>query len=202
MGGSITRSGQDVDVARIEHLANDNVVGSTRKKKSHRRRIVDPSGAVSVDGDRETGAVVPSVLPSQDLQLPVDPSLSSPSGNQWKSDGGPQAGSLNLPSTGAANRNQDISDTPGNDILALQHTLQGFEWGMDADFQKHQFAALQQELGSTFLAALQNHAWNQPQMNVAVPRTGTNISESTRLSPESLTRANSQPLVSACHPIT
>ncbi|BCS18826.1 leucine-rich repeat domain-containing protein [Aspergillus puulaauensis] len=201
-GGPITRTGQDVDVTRIEHLANDNGVGSTRKKKSHRRRIVDPSGALSVNGDRDTGAVVPSVLPTQDLQLPVDPSFSSPSDNEWKSDGGPQAGSLNLPSTGAANRNQDVSDTPGNDMLALQQMLQGFEWGMDADFQKHQIAALQQELGSTFLAALQNHAWNQPQMNAAVPRTGTNISESTRLSPESLTRANSQPLVGARHPIT
>ncbi len=201
-GGPITRSGQDVDVMRIEHLANDNGFASTRKKKSHRRRIVDPSGALSINGDRDTGTVVPSILPIQDLQLPVDPSLSSPSDNQWKSDGGPQAGSLNLPSTGAATGNQDVSGNPAKDMLALQHTLQGFEWGVDADFQKHQIAALQQELGNTFLAALQNHAWCQPQMNVAVPRTGTNISESTQLSPESLTRANSQPLVGARHPIT
>lgn len=201
-GGPITRSGQDVDVMRIEHLANDNGFASTRKKKSHRRRIVDPSGALSINGDRDTGTVVPSILPIQDLQLPVDPSLSSPSDNQWKSDGGPQAGSLNLPSTGAATGNQDVSGNPAKDMLALQHTLQGFEWGVDANFQKHQIAALQQELGNTFLAALQNHAWCQPQMNVAVPRTGTNISESTQLSPESLTRANSQPLVGARHPIT
>ncbi|KAL4869178.1 hypothetical protein BDV12DRAFT_87475 [Aspergillus spectabilis] len=194
-GPAATRLGQDVDM-QIERLVGDNGVGSNRKRKSHRRKIVEPSGAPSVDGDRDIGAVVPSVLPAQDLQLPVDPFVSSPTDSQWKSDGGPQAGSFNLPSP-----DKDSAVVPASDILVLQRTLQGLEWGMDGDFQKHQLAALQQELGSSFLAALRDHAWSPPQLNIAVPRTGTNISESSRLSPESLTRANSQPILSGGHPI-
>ncbi|RDW70654.1 leucine-rich repeat domain-containing protein [Aspergillus mulundensis] len=200
-GASAIRSGQDVDISRIEHLVDDNGAGSSRRKKPHRRRIVDPSGAPAVEGDRDSGAVVPSVLPAQDLQLPVDPFVSSPTDSQWKSDGGPQAGSFYPPSPGEANKDRDDSASPANDILALQRTLQGLEWGVDGDFQKHQLAALQQELGSSFLAALRDHAWNHAQMTVAVPRTGTYISESSRLSPESLSRANSQPLLSGPHPI-
>ncbi|KAL4912028.1 hypothetical protein BDW62DRAFT_35767 [Aspergillus aurantiobrunneus] len=197
-GGSISRSGTDLDPARKEHLVDDSGAGTNRRRKSHRRRIVAPSGAPSVDGDGNSGAVVPSVL--HDLQLPVDPFVSSPTDNgQWKSDGGRQAGSLNLPSTGATTEVQDVSAVPANDIIALQRSLQSLEWGVDGNFQKqkHQLAALQQELGSSFLVALRDHAWSHPQMNAAVPRTGTNMTESSQLSPESLTRANSQPLLSA-----
>jgi hypothetical protein len=199
---SATRSGQDFDASRAEHLANDNDIGSSRRKKNNRKKIVDQSGAASIDGDRDSGAVVPSVFPAQDLQLPVDPFVSSPTDSQWKSDGGPQAGSFHLQDPGAANKkNRDDSAVPASEVVSLQQTLQSLEWGVDSDLQKHQLAALQQELGSSFLAALRDHAWNQPQKTVAVTRTGTNISESSRLSPESLTRANTQPLLSGRHPI-
>ncbi|KAL4907347.1 hypothetical protein BDW74DRAFT_123484 [Aspergillus multicolor] len=200
-GPSVMRPGEDVDISRIEHLVDDNGAGSIRRKKPHRRRIIDPSGAPAVEGDRDSGAVVPSVLPAQDLQLPVDPFVSSPTDSQWKSDGGRQAGSFHPQNPGLANKDRDEPATPTNDILALQRTLQNLEWGVEGDFQKHQLAALQQELGSSFLAALRDHAWNHAQMTIAVPRTGTNISESSRLSPESLSRANSQPLLSGPHPI-
>ncbi|KAL4884515.1 hypothetical protein BJY04DRAFT_9537 [Aspergillus karnatakaensis] len=198
--GAAVRLEHNTDMSQVEHLIDDHGVGTNRKRKSHRRRIIDPSGAPSVDGDRDLGAVVPSVLPAQDLQLPVDPFVSSPTDTQWKSDGGPQAGSFNPPILETVNHDKDNGVSP-NDILLLQRTLQGLEWGVDGDFQKHQLAALQQELGSSFLAALRDHSWNPPQMNIAVPRAGTNISESSRLSPESLTRASSQPILSGGHPI-
>ncbi|KAL4961671.1 leucine-rich repeat domain-containing protein [Aspergillus stella-maris] len=197
-----TRSGQDVEISRVEHLVNEDGVSSSRRKKSQRRRIVDPSGTLSVDGNRNSGAVVPSVLPAQDHQLPVDPFVSSPTDTQWKSDGGPQAGAYNLPSPGVVNRHPDATPAPTNDLLALQRTLQEFEWGIEGDLQKNQLAAFQQELGTSFFAALRDNAWNPPQMTIAVPRAGTNLSESSRLSPESLSRANSQPLVAGRHPVS
>ncbi|KAL4937382.1 hypothetical protein BDV06DRAFT_226997 [Aspergillus oleicola] len=200
-GTSITRSGQEVEISRVEHLVNNDGVSSNRRKKSQRRRIVDPSGTLPVDGDRNSGAVAPSILPTQDRQLPVDPFVSSPTDSEWKSDGGPQAGSYDLPSPGVANRHPDAPPAPSNDLIALQRTLQRLDWGMEGDLQKNQLAAFQHELGNSFFAALRDHAWS-PQMNITVPRTGTNISESSRLSPESLSRANSQPLVASRHPVS
>ncbi|KAL5339126.1 hypothetical protein BJX70DRAFT_398114 [Aspergillus crustosus] len=202
-GASTTRSGQDLDITQVDRLVDDTGIGSNRKRRSHRRKAADPSGAPSVDGDGDIGAVEPSVLPSQDPQLSSDPFVLSPTDSQWKSDGGSQAGTFNLPSPGSINRDKDGSVVPANEILVLQRTLQGLEWGVDGDFQKHQLAALQQELGSSFLAALRDHAWSPSpsQANISVPRTGTNISESSRLSPESLTRANSQPILNGGHPI-
>ncbi|KAJ0422265.1 hypothetical protein BJY00DRAFT_80098 [Aspergillus carlsbadensis] len=200
--GTLTgRPGQDVDILQVERLADDNGIGTGRRRKSHRRRIVDPSGTLLVDGDRDSGAVVPSVLPAQDLQLLDDPFASSPTDSQWKSDGGPQAGSSRPPSTGTAGKSQDTPAVSESDILALRHTLQSLEWDVEGDLQKQQLAALQQELGSTLLAALRDQTWNHPQVNIAMARTGTNISESARLSPESLTRANSQPILSGGNPI-
>ncbi|KAL2809238.1 hypothetical protein BJX63DRAFT_369103 [Aspergillus granulosus] len=202
VGTLTTRPSQDVDLLQVEHLADDNGVGTGRKRKSHRRRIADPSGALLVEGDRDSGAVVPSVLPAQDLQLLDDPFVSSPTDNQWKSDGGPQAGSSSSPSTGpAAGKARDTPAVSESDILALRRTLQSLEWDVEEGYQKQQLAALQQELGSTLLAALRDQNWNHPQVNIAVARTGTNISESSRLSPESLTRANSQPILSGGNPI-
>ncbi|KAL4806911.1 hypothetical protein BDV18DRAFT_121451 [Aspergillus unguis] len=198
-GALIPRPQHDVNITRIEHMGDENGFGSTRRKKSHRRRIVDPT--LSVDGDRDSGAVVPSVLPAQDLQLPVDPFVSSPVDSKRKSDGGPQAGSFNHPSVGAANRDRNDSTLSANDLVALQRTLHGFEWGIEEEFQKQQLAALQQELGNSFLAALRDHSWNPTQPANAVHRTGTNISASPRISPESLARANTQPLLSSRQPL-
>jgi hypothetical protein len=202
VGTLTSRLGQDVDILQVERLAaDDNGAGTGRKRKSHRRRIADPSGTLVVDGDRDSGAVVPSILPAQDLQFIDDPFVSSPTDSQWKSDGGPQAGSSSPPSTGAAGKSQDTPAVSESDILALRRTLQSLEWDVEGDFQKQQLAALQQELGSTLLAALRDQTWNSPQINIAMARTGTNISESARLSPESLTRANSQPILSGGNPI-
>ncbi|KAL4972669.1 hypothetical protein BDW66DRAFT_169392 [Aspergillus desertorum] len=195
---SFTRPGQDTDVSRAEHFASESGSGSSRRKKNH-RRIVEPSGAGPIDGDTDSGAVVPSVFPA--LQLPVDPFVSSSTDSQCKSDGGPQAGSLYLSNPEVANKDRDDSAGTANDILSVQRTLQSLEWGVGGDFQKHQLSELQQELGSSFLAVLRDHAWNHAQITVAVPRTGTNISESSRLSPEALTRTNSQPILSGRHPI-
>ncbi|KAL2834038.1 hypothetical protein BJY01DRAFT_88513 [Aspergillus pseudoustus] len=195
-----TRPSQEVDILQVERLADENGVGTGRRRKSHRRRIVDPSGTLPVDGDRDSGAVVPSVFPAQDLELLDDPFVSSPTDNQWKSDGGSQAGPSSPPRIGAAGKTRDTPAVSESDILALQRTLQSLEWDVEGDFQKQQVAALQQELGSTLLAALRDQTWNPP-LNIAVARTGTNISESARLSPESLTRANSQPILSGGNPI-
>ncbi|KAL3472935.1 hypothetical protein BJX99DRAFT_249336 [Aspergillus californicus] len=195
-GTLATRTSQDIDNTQLERLVNDEGVGTGRKKRSQRKRIADSSGMLSIDGDRTSGAVVPSILPVHEPQLP-DPFVSSPTDTQWNSDGGPQAGYLNS----SISATVSSSAVSGNDLLALQRTLQNLEWGVEGDFQRQQLITLQQELGSSFLAALRDHAWNPPQMNIAVPCTGTNLNESSRLSPESLTRANSQPILSGGHPI-
>lgn len=197
-GTCIARSGQDSNLATNEHLVDEDGVGSCRRRKSHRRRIVDPSGVNSMNVDRNSGAVVPSVLPALSSQLPVEPFVSSPTDSQRKSDGRPQAGSLNSPHVKAAN-NDRIGSAAANDPVTLQHTLQAFEWALKGDFQKHRLAALQQELGSNFLAALRDHFHTQT--TIAVPRAGTNVHESARLSPEFLAKSHTQPLLSGSQPL-
>ncbi|KKK11937.1 hypothetical protein P175DRAFT_0430863 [Aspergillus ochraceoroseus IBT 24754] len=199
---STSRSGQDLDKGQIERLTlNDYGAGSSRKKKSHRRRIVDPSGTPSIDGNGDSGAVVPSVLPVQHVQLPIDPFVSSPTENQWKSDGGPQAGSSKPSNPGTTSRDQDTPALPVNDLFALQRALQGLDWDVEGELYKQRLATLQQEVGSSFLAVLEQHAWSNRQRDIAVPRLGTNLTDSARISPESLARANSQPILSGGHPI-
>ncbi|KAI9374816.1 hypothetical protein BJX61DRAFT_242929 [Aspergillus egyptiacus] len=194
-GAPSVRTSQDINHTQVERVVCDDDAGGSRKRKTHRKRTVDPRGTPSADRVKTSGAVVPSVLPAQNPQLPVHPFVSSPIDTQWKSDGPPQAGSFDSPHARVANRDQDPYAIVEND-LALQRTLQGLEWGIEGDVQKQQLVALQQKLGSSFLAAIRDHGWNQPRLNIAVARAGTDVSEASYLSPESLNKANSQPILS------
>ncbi|KAB8233671.1 leucine-rich repeat domain-containing protein [Aspergillus alliaceus] len=180
---------------------NEYGVGSTRRKKGHRRRIVDTSAEkASTDGKETPGAVVPSVLSVQHIQLPVDPFVTPSSDRQRRSDGGPQVGPAKLRSPEKFDNDQDASARPMNESLVLPHPVQGLDWNAEGKFYQRQLEALKQEVGNSWLTALGDRPWDQSPRDLNVPRTGVNLGDPAIIPAEALTRANNLPILSGGRP--
>jgi hypothetical protein len=191
--------GEDGPPRRIQQ--NEYGVGSTRRKKGHRRRIVDTSAEKpSADGNETPGAMVPSALSVQHIQLPLDPFLSPSSERQRRSDRGPQVGPAKVRSPEKVDNDQDIPARPINEPLVLPHTVHDLDWNADGDFYRRQLEALKQEVGNSWLTALGEHAWDQPSPDISVPRTGAGLNDSIMMPAEVLTRANTLPILSGGRP--
>ncbi|KAE8348899.1 hypothetical protein BDV28DRAFT_163984 [Aspergillus coremiiformis] len=175
-------------------------VESTRRKKSHRRRIVDTSAGKGSTGKETPGAMVPSVLPIPHIQLPVDPFVTPSSDRQWRSDGGPQVGPAKIRSPEKIDSDQDTSAQPVNESLVLPRAVRDLDWNADGKFYRHQLEALKQEVGNSWLTALGDRAWDRPPRDVNVPRTGVNFGDSAIIPAEALTRASNLPILSGGRP--
>ncbi|KAL5356394.1 hypothetical protein BJX96DRAFT_162445 [Aspergillus floccosus] len=163
-------------------------VGSSRRKKGHRRRIVDLSvEKPSTDGNEHPGAVVPSALPVSHLQLPVDPFVTPSADRQWKSDGGPQAGPSNTHVPPSA---RELPSLPVEEALTIPRSLQGTDWKVDQEFVQRQLEALKQDVGNSWLTTLGERGWEQ------APR---DLGEPSMIATDSLARANTQPILSGGH---
>ncbi|KAF9889896.1 hypothetical protein FE257_006768 [Aspergillus nanangensis] len=191
----------EVHEGHTRRVSQDEVgVGSSRRKKGHRRRIVDLSvEKPSTDGNENPGAVVPSAPSVQHIQLPVDPFVTPSPDRQWKSDGGSQAGPSNTLGTGQPDNAREPSALPMEESLTIPRTLQGIDWNVDREFLRQQLEALKQDVDSGWLTALGDRPWHSPQRELSVPRMGSNLSDTTLMPPDSLTRANTQPILSGAH---
>ncbi|RAL09688.1 leucine-rich repeat domain-containing protein [Aspergillus homomorphus CBS 101889] len=178
-------------------------VGSTRRKKGTRRRIVDrPQETPSTDGNDTPGAVVPSTLPVQHLQSSDDPFTSPSLDRQWKSDGGPQARPSSPKSSDNVDHEQSQPTAQTPKCPAPQRVSQSIGWGANEDFYRRELDALRQELGSTWLAQLSDPGWKHSPTDVTVPRTGTDFTEATRISADSLARVTPPVILSGGHALS
>ncbi|PYH50089.1 leucine-rich repeat domain-containing protein [Aspergillus saccharolyticus JOP 1030-1] len=178
-------------------------VGSTRRKKGARRRIIDrPQETPSTDGNDTPGAVVPSTLSVQHVQPLDDPFISPSTDCQWKSDGGPQA---RLPSPKSSENvdHEQIHPTAQNaESLTTQPASESLAWSMERDFYRRELEALRQELGNAWLAQLGGQSWKRSSTEVTVPRTGTDFTEATRLPADSLSMVTPPVILSGGHALT
>ncbi|KAJ1711200.1 leucine rich repeat domain protein [Aspergillus flavus] len=180
---------------------NEYGVGSTRRKKGHRRRIVNTSvEKASTDGKETPGAMVPSVLPVQHIQLPVDPFVTPSSDRQRRSDGGPQVGPAKVRSPERVGSDPDLPSQPLNESLVIPRVVQELDWNADGQFYRRQLEALKHDVGNTWLHALGDRGWDQPPRDINIPRTGVNLGDSAIIPAEALTRANNLPILSGGRP--
>ncbi|RAK72057.1 leucine-rich repeat domain-containing protein [Aspergillus fijiensis CBS 313.89] len=178
-------------------------VGSTRRKKGTRRRIIDrPQETPSTDGNDTPGAVVPSTLPVHHVQSLEDPFISPSFDRQWKSDGGPQARPPNPKNSSNVDHEQTQSIGQTEERPTPQRALQSIGWSMDEDFYRRELDALRQELGNTWLAQLGDRGWKHSPTDVTVPRTGTDFTEATRMPADSLTRVSPPVILSGGHALS
>ncbi|KAE8144162.1 hypothetical protein BDV25DRAFT_167521 [Aspergillus avenaceus] len=176
-------------------------VGSTRRKKGHRRRIVDESAAkTSTDGNDPPGAVVPSVFNVPRVQLPVDPFVATNPDRQRRSDGAPQVGLSKTRGPEQVEGDREPSIRLVDEYQLPQRTLADIDWKVDGQFYKRQLEALEHDVSSTWLTALGDRAWDPPPREIGVPRTGANLSDSAMIPAEVLIMANTLPILSGGRP--
>ncbi|OJK01020.1 hypothetical protein ASPACDRAFT_51799 [Aspergillus aculeatus ATCC 16872] len=178
-------------------------VGSTRRKKGTRRRIIDrPQETPSTDGNDTPGAVVPSTLPVHHVQSLEDPFISPSLDRQWKSDGGPQARPPSPKNFSNVDHQQTQSIGQTEERPTPQRAPQSIGWSMDEDFYRRELDALRQELGNTWLAQLGDRGWKHSPTDATVHRTGTDFTEATRMPADSLTRVSAPVILSGGHALS
>lgn len=179
-----TPQGQLLEEAPVDVApANACEVGSHRRKKGNRRRIVDLSleksskDQTSKGGKSDLGtAVTPVISTIQHVQIPDEPLFAAPSGHQWKSDGRSQGTPSNPPNP------DGLGDA--ETALTLQPKLHGIDWNVDGDLYRRQLEALRQEVGHRWLSAFGDR--------VNMPRTGLDDS---RTPADAIPRTCSNPIV-------
>ena len=171
-------------------------IGSHRRKKGTRRRVVDLSvdnnksskEKPSNDGKNEhPGTTMSPVISTiQHVQIPDGPLLAIDPCRRCQSDGGSQGGPPSNPPNPEWIGDAEMA-------LRLQPKFQHIDWNVDGDLYRRQLEALRQEVGDQWLSAL-------GQRDLGVPRTGTGLNDSTRIPTDSIPRAcNNQIILSGGH---
>ncbi|THC88658.1 hypothetical protein EYZ11_011892 [Aspergillus tanneri] len=174
-------------------------VAPNRLKKGQRRIADRSAGNPSVDGKADSGAVVPSILSAQQIQLPVDPFASPPPDHQWISDGGTQAGPCNAQFAVKIGQEHGESVVHLSESLSLQRKLPGVDWNADAEFYRRNLDALKHEVGSSWLSMLGDRTWESQHRDISTPRTGADIVDPSIIPTDALARASTQPILSGGH---
>ncbi|PLB36225.1 leucine-rich repeat domain-containing protein [Aspergillus candidus] len=172
-------------------------VGSSRRRKGQRRRIVDATreGPVT-NGNSAPGVVVPCTPSVQPVQLPVAPFVAPSSDRQWKSDGGPQGDTPSAQSPATVDDGPRPVVPPAKEALVLQRTVHETEWSMEGEFYRRQLAALQQEMGSSHWLAVLGGESVHSSRPVGMARTGTDLGDTAMLAPEPFPRTNPPAILS------
>lgn len=172
-------------------------VGSSRRRKGQRRRIVDATreGPVT-NGNPVPGVVVPSTPSVQPVQLPVAPFVAASSDRQWKSDGGPQGDTPSAQSPATVDDGPRPVVQPAKEALVLQRTVHETEWSMEREFYRRQLEALQQEMGSSNWLAVLGGEPIHSSRPVGMARTGTDLGDTAMLAPEPFPRTNPPAILS------
>lgn len=170
-------------------------VGSARRRKVNRRRIVDVSVEKSsaAVGDDERGSPLAPAFSVQHIQLPADPFVSPPSGGQGKLDSGSQAEPGGTPAPGKLGNHSSSSSVQIKGATLVQPAVQGIDWNVEPELCRQKLEALRQEVGSGWLTVLGDHAWDNTQREVNMRDAAKGLDRPTR---DPLSRTSSQAVVS------
>lgn len=162
--------------------------GTNRRKKLQRRRIVDIStdNPFTTDGLGNSGSLALPALPVQQIQPPVDRPTVVPVDQSWRLDSATQSGSSSIRSPGKP------MHSPSPPLL---QALQGKDRTMDEEFCRQQLEVLRQDVGHKWLTVLGENDWDNSRKDFA-HSSGAGLDHSPHISPPSLTRSNTQGILS------
>lgn len=142
-------------------LSNEPEGGSTRRKKVHRRRIVDVSleeASAAAGGDKQ-GKTVASAFSVQHIQFP-GPFVSTPSDGQGKHDSGYQVGPINEQASEKLGNRPSSSSMQVKETTVVNPPAQGMDWNVEGELCRQKLEALRQEVGNGWLTVLGDRAWD------------------------------------------
>ncbi|KAJ5696896.1 hypothetical protein N7536_007308 [Penicillium majusculum] len=161
--------------------------GTNRRKKLQRRRIVDISvdNPFTTDGLGNAGGTALPVLPVQQIQPPVDHPIVVPVDQPWRLESAAHSGSSSIQSP----------EKPVHSSPPLVQAFQGKDRTMDEEFCRQQLEVLRQDVGHNWLTVLGENDWNNSHKDFA-HSSGAGLDHSPHISPPTLTRSNTQAILS------
>ncbi|KMP05071.1 leucine Rich Repeat domain containing protein [Coccidioides immitis RMSCC 2394] len=133
----------------------EHAVGSTRRKKPHRRRIVD----LSQDESRDTLA--------SEIVEPTTPKSESPFQERQDTLTRPALPRLN---TGSDSVSPVLSKVAGAGSAAhFLPAIEGVDWDSSGDIYRQRLEALKQEVGTNWLTVLDDETWGGKQRDIGFP---------------------------------
>jgi hypothetical protein len=173
-------------------------VGSGRRRKGHRRRIVDLSieDASPIKSNIGPEATKPIIKQATLNQLTEAALVEEDLSPQAKSEFGTQnqgGGSVK-----AAVKAGDTPQPPRLDTSGSSHllpTIEGIDWNISGDDYRQRLEALKNEVGSGWLAVLGEEAWNGKQKDIGLHHPGSDFTPPSTIRPPPVARANSQVIV-------
>lgn len=166
----------------------ESAVGTNRRKKLQRRRIVDISvdNPFTTDGLGNAGNHALPVLPVQQIQTSIEPPLVVPVDQTWRLDSAAQSGSSSIRSP------TKPLYSPSPPLLPASH---GKDRTMDEEFCRQQLEVLRQEVGHNWLTVLGENDWNNSHKDFA-HSSGAGLDHSAHISTPPLTRSTTQAILS------
>ena len=162
-------------------VRQDHVIGSGRRKKAHRRRIID----VTKDEFAFTEEHVEDDTKKPVVQGPIaDPFVESMPKDGQKAKGG--SGTGIGPQTAKDNHKSDSAV-----IQKLFPAIEGHDWDVGGDIYRQRLEALKQEVGANWLTVLGDDTWDSNHKAVGVPE----FDPAGTIRSTTLPRSNSQVIV-------
>lgn len=173
-------------------------VGSSRRKKGHRRRIVDLSHEessrspepVSMESSRPAAkptlvdVMMIPIQESQDIQQHLGPSSSV--AGQGLSD-----------SSEAIQPNTALDNTKH-----LLPAIEDTDWDTGGDVYRQRLEALKREVGTNWLTALGDETWIQKQKDLGLPKSGSDFHAVGPIRPPAVARTSSQAIATGGHTLS
>ena len=159
------RPEKSVPTANVEH---DTVIGTGRRKKAHRKRIIDLT--------KDEVTFIADQIKDNDIKKPivqgavVDPfvEVAQIAGHAPKRD--PDTVVRHAPQSHlSSDPTGSISKPEAAIVQALIPTIEGHDWDAGGDIYRQRLEALKQEVGANWLTVLGDDAWDKDSGRVEVP---------------------------------
>lgn len=138
---------KELPVKPVSVRKHEHVGGSTRRRKAHRRRIVDLSQEESLE------------TISSEIVEPTTPKMDSPLQGRQETPSRPPLPRLNTnPDTDApvsSNANATATGSAGHFLPVIE----GVDWDTSGDLYRQRLEALKQEVGTNWLTVLDDETW-------------------------------------------
>ncbi|KKA25040.1 Leucine Rich Repeat domain protein [Rasamsonia emersonii CBS 393.64] len=174
-----------------ESQQNNYTVGSSRRKKALRRRIVDISredSAAAGDKAARVEATKHTLTPAPGPTDPSDPFIET-------STQGMSPRTVPQLATPEPVKRQVPYPVEANNNRELLPAIQDLDWNVDGNVYRQRLEALKQDVGSGWLSVLGDDAWQPKQQSIAVPCSGPGL-DSPTIRPDPITRTPNQVMVS------